>query len=197
MTSFPGATWNFSQPIEDNVGETESGTKGHLALKIIGEDLNTLEAIGLDVLGVMSKIDGVKDLKLYRDTGQPNLNYTVDRQAAARFGINVSDIQDAIETAVGGNAVSQVLLGEQRYDVVVRYQEQYRQSQKAISNIRLLSPSGERVSLDQLTKVAIQDSAYDIFRENNYRYLAVTFSVRRTRSGGYRWRRAQDKSTRR
>jgi heavy metal efflux system protein len=103
---------------------------------------------------------------------------TIDRTQAARFGINVSDIQDAMQTAVGGNAVSQVLIGEQRYDVVVRYQQQYRDTPKAIASVRLLSPTGERVSLAQLTKVEVRDGAYDIYREWNTRYVAVTFNVR-------------------
>src|SRR4029077_1259066 len=106
------------------------------------------------------------------------LNFTVDRKAASRFGINVADVQDAIETAVGGKAVSQVLQGEARYDVVVRYQEPYRNTQEAIEKVRLVSPSGERVSLAQLTKVEIHDGAYDIYREVNRRYVAVRFSVR-------------------
>ena len=118
------------------------------------------------------------DVKLLRDFGQPNLDLTIDRRMAARFGINVADIQDAVQTAVGGNAVSQVLQGEARYDVVVRYQEPYRNTQQAIENVRLLSPSGERVSLAQLTKVEVKDGAYDIYREGNSRYVAVTFNVR-------------------
>jgi cobalt-zinc-cadmium resistance protein CzcA len=104
----------------------------------------------------------------------------VDRPQAARFGVNVSDIQDAVETAVGGKAVSQVLPAgtPERYDVVVRYQETYRNSPVAISNIRLVSPSGERVSLAQLTKMEVRDGAYDIYREGNSRYVSVTFNVR-------------------
>jgi cobalt-zinc-cadmium resistance protein CzcA len=117
-------------------------------------------------------------VKLLRDFGQPNLDLRIDRRQAARFGINVTDIQDAIQTAVGGNAVSQVLLGEQRYDVVMRYQEQYRNTAQAIEKIRLVAPTGERVSLAQLTKVEVKDGAYDIYREGNSRYVAVTFSVR-------------------
>ena len=180
VLKMPGATWNFSQPIEDNVGETLTGTKGQLALKIYGNDLRTLEERGEEVAGIMRGIPGITDVKLYRDTGQPNVNFTINRQQAARYGVNVSDVQDAIETAVGGKAVSEVLPAgtPERYDVVVRYQEPYRRDPKTISNIRLLSPSGERVSLAQLTKLEIRDGAYDIYREGNSRYLSVTFNVR-------------------
>ncbi len=178
LEKYPGAIWNFSQPIEDNVGETLTGTKGSLALKIFGDDLKTLEEKGEEVTAVLSNIPGMHDVKLLRDFGQPNLNLTIDRREAARFGINVADVQDAVQTAVGGNAVSQVLIGEQRYDVVVRYQEPYRNTQRAIAKVRLLSPSGERVSLAQLTHVEVKDGAYDIFREGNIRYVAVTFNVR-------------------
>jgi cobalt-zinc-cadmium resistance protein CzcA len=174
----PGAFWNFSQPIEDNVNETVTGTKGGLAAKIFGSDLKVLEEKGEEITAVMARIPGVKDLGLFRELGQPNLNFTIDRPQAARFGINVADIQDAMETAVGGKAVSQVLQGEARYDVVVRYQERYRKTPEAIANIRLLSPSGERVSLAQLTKVEVRDGAYDIYREKNTRYVAVRFNVR-------------------
>ena len=178
VQKYPGAIWNFSQPIEDNVGETLTGTKGALALKIFGDDLKTLEQKGEEVSGVLSGISGMHDVKLLRDFGQPNLDITIDRRQAARFGINIADIQDAVTTAVGGNAVSQVLIGEQRYDVVVRYQESYRKTQEAIARVRLLSTTGERVSLAQLASVEVKDGAYDIYREGNSRYIAITFNVR-------------------
>ena len=178
VSKLPGVFWNFSQPIEDNVDETLTGTKGGLAVKVFGDDLRVLEDKGQEIVDQMSVVPGVKDLGLMRDTGQPNLDFAVDRHAAARFGINVADIQDAIQTAVGGNAVSQVLQGEARFDVVVRYKEQYRNTQEAIASIRLLSPSGERVSLAQLIKVQVRDGAYDIFREGNQRYVAVRYEVR-------------------
>jgi heavy metal efflux system protein len=174
----PGAFWNFSQPIEDNVDETLTGTKGGLCAKLYGPDLDVLEEKGEQIKEVMSNIDGVKDLGIQRDTGQPNIDLTVDRQAAARFGINVADVQDAIQTAVGGNSVSQVLQGEAVYNVVVRYQKQYRDTKEAIQNIRLLAPSGERVSLAQVTKAQVRDDAYDIYREDGSRYVAIRFEVR-------------------
>src|SRR5271170_5320997 len=178
LEKMPGVIWNFSQPISDNVEEAVSGVKGELAVKIYGDDLKTLEEIGDKVVNIMGNVQGVQDLGLFRVIGQPNLTYTVDRTAAARYGINVSDVQDAIQTAVGGGAVSQVLIGEARYDLVVRYQKPYRDTPEAINDIRLLSPSGERVSLAQVTKVQTVDGAEEIYREAGQRYVAIKYSVR-------------------
>jgi cobalt-zinc-cadmium resistance protein CzcA len=131
---------------------------------------------------VMSTVKGVADLGLFRVVGQPNLNYTVNRTAAARYGINVADIQGAIEGAVGGTIagapVTQVLQGEARYDVMARYSPQYRSTPQEISNIRLLAPTGERVSLAQLTTVQVNDGAEEIYREGGSRYVAIKYSVR-------------------
>jgi len=178
LEKIPGVIWNFSQPISDNVEEAVSGVKGELAVKIYGDDLKTLEAKADEIVAVMQNVQGVQDLGVFRVVGQPNLNFTVDRDQASRYAINVSDIQDAIQTAVGGNALSQVLLGEQRYDLVLRYLPPYRDTKEAIEKIRLLAPSGERVSLAQLTNVDVVDGGSEIYREANSRYIAVKFSVR-------------------
>ena len=178
LEKMPGVIWNFSQPISDNVEEAVSGVKGELAVKLYGDDLKLLESKADQIVGIMGGVQGVQDLGVFRVIGQPNLNYTVDRPAAARFGINVADVQDAIQTAVGGGAVSQVLQGEARYDLVVRYQKPYRDTREAIEDIRLLSPSGERVSLAQLTQVKTEDGAEEIYREANQRYVAIKYSVR-------------------
>src|SRR5271156_2678861 len=178
LSKMPGVLWNFSQPIADNMEEAVSGVKGELAIKLYGDDLQILEDKGDEVVNIMRGIAGVEDLGLFRVLGQPNLNISVDRQQAARHGINVSDVQDAVETAVGGKAVSQVLQGEQRYDLVVRYQPNYRDTKEAIENIRLLAPSGERVALAQLATVNVRDGASEIYREENSRYVAIKYSVR-------------------
>jgi heavy metal efflux system protein len=178
VEKIPGALWNFSQPIADNMEEAVSGVKGELAIKIFGTDLKELEAKGEEIVNVMQGIDGVKDLGLFRVIGQPNLNITVDRDKANRFGLNVSDVEDAVETAIGGKAVSQVLRAEQRYDLVVRYQPEYRTNADAIRNIRLLAPTGERVALEQVCDIATRDGASQIYRENNSRYVAIKYSVR-------------------
>lgn len=178
VQNIPGVIWGFSQPIEDNMEEAVSGVKGELSVKIYGDDLRTLEAKGNEVVQVMSTIPGVKDLGLFRVIGQPNLTFVVDRPACARWGINVADVQDAIQTAVGGNAVTQVLQGEAQYDVVPRYQKQYRDTREAIANVRLLAPTGERVALSQLTKMETTDGAEEIYREGESRYIAIKYSVR-------------------
>src|SRR5580700_1100297 len=137
LDKIPGVVWGFSQPIEDNMEEAVSGVKGALATKIYGDDLRVLEAKSDEVVSIMSKINGIEDLGVFRVLGQPNLNVTVDRDAAARYQINVADVQDAVQTAVGGNALTQVLKGEARYDLVMRYLPQYRDTQEAIEKIRL------------------------------------------------------------
>jgi cobalt-zinc-cadmium resistance protein CzcA len=178
LEKIPGVLWNFSQPIEDNMEEAVSGVKGELATKIYGDDLKTLEDKADEIVKIMRGIKGIEDLGVFRVLGQPNLNVTVDRRQAARYQINVTDVQDAIQTAVGGNALTQVLQGEARYDLVMRYLPQYRGTREAIENIRLLSPSGERVSLAQLCSIEQRDGASEVYREANQRYIAVKFSVR-------------------
>ena len=184
LEKIPGVIWNFSQPISDNLEEAVSGVKGALAVKIYGDDLKTLEAKGDQIVGIMRDIRGVQDLGLFRVLGQPNLNFEVDRDQASRYGINVSDVQDAIQTAVGGNALTQVLVGEQRYDLVLRYLPEYRDTREAIEKVRLLSPTSERVSLAQLTKISVTDGGSEIYREANSRYVAVKYSVRDRDLGG-------------
>ena len=178
LEKIPGALWNFSQPIADNMEEAVSGVKGQLAIKVFGDDLRTLEATGDQVVRTLRTIDGIEDLGLFRVVGQPNLNLIVDRQQAARYQINVADVQDAIQTAVGGAAFSQVLRGEQRYDLVMRYLPEYRDTRDAIERIRLVAPTGERVSLRQLCRVEVADGANEIYRESNSRYVAIKYSVR-------------------
>jgi heavy metal efflux system protein len=174
----PGVEWGFSQPIADNMEEAVSGVKGELAVKVFGSDLKDLEQKSEEIFEVLKKVRGIEDLGIFRVLGQPNVNLRVDRGKADRFGINVADVQDAIETAVGGKPVSQILKGEERFDLVVRYQEPYRKTIEDIANIRILAPSGERVSLGELTDIKVGDGASMIYREANSRYIAIKYSVR-------------------
>ena len=184
LSKIPGVVWGFSQPIADNMEEAVSGVKGQLATKIYGDDLHILEDKAEQIVGIMRGIGGIQDLGILRVLGQPNDNFVVDRQQAARYQINVADVQDAIQTAAGGNALTQVLQGEARYDLVMRYLPQFRNTKQAIENIRLLAPTGERVSLAQLCKVEERDEGSEIYREGNQRYVAIKYSVRDRDLGG-------------
>jgi heavy metal efflux system protein len=184
LSKLPGVVWGFSQPIADNMEEAVSGVKGQLATKIYGEDLHVLEDKAEQIVGVMRHVAGITDLGIFRVTGQPNENFIVDRQQAARYQINVADVQDAISTAVGGNALTQVLQGEARYDLVMRYLPRFRNTTEAIKNIRLLAPTGERVALAQLCKIEERDEGSEIYREANERYVPIKYSVRGRDLGG-------------
>jgi cobalt-zinc-cadmium resistance protein CzcA len=178
LEKFPGVIWNFSQPISDNMEEAVSGVKGELAVKLYGDDLRMLEKKADEIQAQMATVKGIVDLGIFRIIGQPNLNFTVDRDQAARWGINVADVQDAVQTAVGANALTQVQQGEARFDVTLRYQAPYRDTREGIKDVRLLAPSGERVSLEQLTQVTADDGAEEIYREGGQRYIAIKYSVR-------------------
>jgi heavy metal efflux system protein len=184
LDKIPGVIWNFSQPIADNMEEAVSGVKGELAVKIYGDDLKQLDTMADQIVNTMRQVKGIEDLGVFRVLGQPNLDVTIDRQQAARHQINVADVQDAVQTAVGGTAFTQVLQGERRYDLVMRYLPKYRDTREAIENIRLLSPSGERVSLAQLCKIEEREGASEIYREGNERYIAIKYSVRGRDLGG-------------
>ena len=184
LEKIPGVSWGFSQPISDNMEEAVSGVKGELAIKVFGDDLRTLESKADEIMAVMRTVPGIQDLGLFRVIGQPNLNLTVNRAKAARYQINVADVQDAVQTAIGGNALTQVLQDEQRYDLVLRYLPQFRDKKEAIENIRLVAPSGERVSLAQLCDIQMLDGASEIYREANQRYVAIKYSVRGRDLGG-------------
>jgi cobalt-zinc-cadmium resistance protein CzcA len=184
LEKIPGVIWNFSQPIADNMEEAVSGVKGQLATKVYGDDLRILEGKAQEVVTIMRNVQGIQDLGVFHVLGQPNDNFEVDRQQAARYQINVADVQDAIQTAAGGNALTQVLQGEARYDLVMRYMPQFRNTKEAIENIRLLAPTGERVSLAQLCRVEERDGGSEIYREGNQRYVAIKYSVRGRDLGG-------------
>jgi cobalt-zinc-cadmium resistance protein CzcA len=178
LEKIPGVTWGFSQPIEDNMEEAVSGVKGELAAKVYGDDLHVLEDKADRIVNTMRQVQGIEDLGVFHALGQPNINFQVDRDQAARYQINVADIQDAIQTAAGGNALTQVLQDEARYDLVLRYLPEYRSTKEALESIRLLSPSGERVSLAQLCTIKEEDGGSEIYREGNERYVAIKYSVR-------------------
>jgi cobalt-zinc-cadmium resistance protein CzcA len=177
LAAFPGVIFNYTQPAEDAVDEAETGLKSALAVKIFGSDLNTLEAKAQQVRKILSGVPGITEITVVRELGQPSLVIAPDRAKLARYGLNVSDVNTLIETAMGGQAVSQVIQGERQFDLVLRMQEQYRNSETAIRNLLLATPDGQYLPLSQFADVRQESGASFIYRESNERYIGVQFSV--------------------
>lgn len=178
LQNIPGVIFNFSQVIQDNVEEAMSGVKGENSIKLFGTDLKTMEAKAVEIEREMSQIRGVKDLGVFRLVGQPNLLIQIDREASARYGLQVSDVNAVVQAAVGGQAVTKVYEGERLFDLVIRFLPEYRQDVEAISNILVSTPDGARIPLKQVATITTQTGAFIIYRENNERYIPIKFSVR-------------------
>jgi len=178
LSRIPGVDFNFSQNIEDNVEEAMSGVKGENSIKIFGDDLQKLETIANQIQQVMKTVPGVADLGIMSELGQPNLLIQVDRQRAARYGVLAGDVNATVQAAIGGQAVTQVLDGERRFDVVVRFLPQYRDKADSIASIPVNTPSGSTVPLRDLADITKQTGASYIYREDNARYIPIKFSVR-------------------
>ena len=176
--AFPGATFNFSQMISDNVEEAIAGVKGENSIKVFGPDLQNNEAIARQIIDVMSTVPGVEDLGMFRTLGQPSIRITPDRVSAARYGLNTGDVDAVIAAAVGGHTITQVFEGEKRFDLIVRWLPAYRQSVDTIRHITVTSPGGAQIPLGQLATVELVNGPVTIYREDAQRYSPVTFSVR-------------------
>jgi cobalt-zinc-cadmium resistance protein CzcA len=178
LRALPGVVFNFSQAIQDNVEEAMSGVKGENSIKLFGPDLKTLEAKAQEIEAVMRNVHGVKDLGIFRLLGQPNLLIAVNREAIARYGLRVSDVNAIVQGAIGGQAVTQVYEGERLFDLVVRFLPEYRRDVEAIGNILVSTMQGTQIPLKQVANITMQTGAFVIYRENNKRYIPVKFSVR-------------------
>lgn len=178
LARIPGITFNFSQMIQDNVQEAMSGVKGENSIKLFGQDLKVLEEKAVEIEKVMKQVRGVKDLGILRLLGQPNLVIAVDRQACARYGLLVSDVNAVVQGAIGGEAVTRVFEGERWFELVVRFMPEFRRDIETIANIQVSTPDGARIPLKQLTNIRTQTGAFIIYRENNERYIPIKFSVR-------------------
>src|SRR5438552_13978286 len=178
LRRIPGVNYNFSQTIQDNVEEAMSGVKGENSIKLFGNNLDELEHTADKIAQVMGTVQGVADLDVIREIGQPNLLIRIDREKAARYGVLPNDVNGAVQAAIGGQAVTQLLDGERRFDVVVRFLPQYRNSVDAIANIPVSTPDGGRIPLKQVAEIVKQTGASFIYREDNARYIPVKFSVR-------------------
>ncbi|MGO4503652.1 MULTISPECIES: efflux RND transporter permease subunit [unclassified Dyella] len=177
LQAFPGIIFNYTQPAEDAVDEAETGLKSALAVKVFGSDLNTLEQKGKSIKQVLEHVRGIRDVTLVQELGQPSLSINVDRAKIARYGLNVSDINGVIETAIGGDVATQVVQGERQFDLVVRLEQQYRDNPEEIRNILVTTPAGQQIPLKEFADIRETNGASFIYRENNSRYIGVQFSV--------------------
>ncbi len=178
LSQFPGMDLNFSQNIQDNVEEAMSGVKGENSLKLFGDDFETLSRIANQISQVMQSVKGVADVGVFRVGGQPSLLIRIDRAKAARYGLAAADVNATIQAAVGGAALTQVVEGDRRFDLTVRFPERFRNGPEAIRNILLPAPDGSRVPISQIADVETRDGAFMIYRENGRRYIPIKFSVR-------------------
>jgi heavy metal efflux system protein len=181
---FPALNFNFSQLIRDNVEEALSGVKGANSVKLFGSDLNVLEDVGQKVANILRTVRGIENVGIFHIVGQPNLEIQIDREACARYGINVADVEAAVQVAIGGRAFSRMVEGEKLYDIVLRLPEDLRDDPNDISRISVDVPGskdrpGARIPLSQLaTVIPHKPGASFIYRENNRRFVPIKFSVR-------------------
>ena len=178
LSRFPGIDLNFSQNIQDNVEEAMSGVKGDNSLKLFGDDFETLTTLANKVQQTMQSVPGVADIGVFKVGGQPSLVIQADRARAARYGILSGDINAAVQAAIGGAPVSQVIQGDRRFDLTVRYPGANRSSPEAIRAILIPTADGSKVPLGQVADVAIKEGSFMIYREDGRRYIPIKFSVR-------------------
>ena len=183
--SFPGARFNFTQPIAAATDELLTGTKADLAIKLFGEDMSVLEEYAAQIANVIRDIAGSADVQTDQVTGAPQLRITVNREAISRYGLNVEDVLSVVRTAIGGSQAGQVFEGVRRFDIIVRYREQDRVNAERISRIVLNGPEGETIPLGQVASIERIEGPRQITRENGQRYIAIQTNVRERDIGSF------------
>jgi cobalt-zinc-cadmium resistance protein CzcA len=178
LDKIPGVNYSFSQYIQDNVNEALSGVKGENSVKIFGSDLEVLALKAHEVMTELKKVRGIEDENTLKELGQPTLNIQIDRERAARYGVNVSDIQTVVANSIGGAPVTNFLEDEKTFGIAVRLNEASRNDIPDVSNLLIDTPNGQKVPLSMVAKVQLSDGPFFIYREAGKRYIAVIFSVR-------------------
>lgn len=178
LSIYPGVDLNFSQPIMDNVEEAASGVKGSLCVKIYGDSLHHTEAIADEVYGLMKDVEGIEDLGVIRNIGQPELHIDLDQNKMALYGVSTADANAVIEMAIGGKAASYIYEGERKFQLRLRYNEDYRNNEETIGNLMVPTSHGSQVPIKNIAAIKTLTGASLIFRDGNKRYTAVKFSVR-------------------
>ena len=178
LRKLPGIVFNYSQPIRDNVDEAVAGVNASMAVKIFGPDFETLDKKADAVLKVLKDVKGVDDLGVLRNLGQPEFRIELDQQKMALYGVATADANSVIEMAIGGKAATQLYEGERKFDIRLRYQKQYRDTEEKIENLMVPTMNGSKISIKEISTIKQLTGPAFIFRDNNTRYIAVKFSVR-------------------
>ncbi len=177
LEAFPGITFNYTQPAEDAVDEAETGLKSALAVKVFGANLETLQQKGKSIKQILERVRGIRDVTFVQELGQPSLSIKINRAAIARYGLNVADINAVVQTAIGGDAATQVVQEEKQFDLIVRLEQEFRDNAEEIGNILVATPAGQQIPLREFADIHVTNGASFIYRENNSRYIGVQFSV--------------------
>jgi cobalt-zinc-cadmium resistance protein CzcA len=178
LEKLPGVAYNFTQPMAMRLDETVSGVKADVAVKLFGEDLTTLEEKAAEIARVLEKVPGAADVQAEALSGAAQLQITVKRDQIARYGLNISDVQNLIETAVGGKVATTMIDGQKRFDVVVRFAETWRNDPDQLAKLPLTAPGGERLQLSDMTEISVVRAPDIINRESNQRRIVIQSNVR-------------------
>ena len=178
LSMYPGIDFNFSQPITDNVEEAASGVKGSIAVKVFGKDLYRSEKIAMEIDKILGTVEGIEDLGVIRNIGQPELRIELDEGRLARYGVSKEDVQAIIEMAIGGKSASLLYEDERKFNIMVRYKSEFRQDEEEIGKILVPTMDGTMIPIKELAEIRTITGPLLIFRDNHARFCAVKFSVR-------------------
>ncbi len=178
LSMYPGIDFNFSQPITDNVEEAASGVKGSIAVKVFGKDLYRSEKIAMEIDKILGTVEGIEDLGVIRNIGQPELRIELDEGRLARYGVSKEDVQAIIEMAIGGKSASLLYEDERKFNIMVRYKPEFRQDEEEIGKILVPTMDGAMIPIKELAEIRTITGPLLIFRDNHTRFCAVKFSVR-------------------
>jgi heavy metal efflux system protein len=184
LEKIPGVAYNFSQPIAHRVDHLVSGVKSQVAVKIFGDDMHLLRDKGEEAASLLRTVPGVTDLRVEQVAGLPNLNIKIDRARLSRYGLNVADVQEVIETAIGGKAATEIIEGQVRVEVMVRFTEERRNSAEAIGNVLVATPGGGSVPLVELAEISETEGPLQVSRDNGRRRIVVEFNIKNRDTGG-------------
>ncbi|KAA5549565.1 efflux RND transporter permease subunit [Adhaeribacter rhizoryzae] len=184
LAVYPGINFGFSQPISDNVEEAASGVKGSIAVKIYGQELEFLEKKAQEVYDQLATVQGIEDLGILKNIGQPEMRVELDEHKMALYGVTTADAQSVVEMAIGGKAATEIYEGERKFDLRIRYQGAYRQTERELSKLMVPTLNGAQVPISEIANIRTITGPSLIFRDNNQRFIAVKFSVRGRDMGG-------------